>query len=90
MWSCVQLMMTVQRDSSAVQMGVVMSAKLECFLEFVSLRGESSALVKTSQLEMDATHGNTKLTIKFTSCTMSVCVCVCVCVGVCVCVCVRV
>ena len=79
MWSCVQLMMTVQRDSSAVQMGVVMSAKLECFLEFVSLRGESSVLVKASQLEMDATHGNTKLTINLpvALCLYVVCVCVC-------------
>ena len=57
MWSCVQLMMTVLRGNSAVQMGVVMCAKLECLLEYVSLRGKSIALVKDSQPEMDAIHG---------------------------------
>ena len=31
-WSCVQLMMTVLRGNSAVQMDVVMCAKLECLL----------------------------------------------------------
>jgi hypothetical protein len=50
-------MINVRRGNSAVQMGVVMCAKLECLLEFVSLRGKSTVLVKASQPEMDATHG---------------------------------
>ena len=50
-------MMDVLRGSSVVQMGVVMCAKLECLLEFASLMGKSTVLVKASQLEMDATPG---------------------------------
>ena len=72
MWSCVQLMMTVLRVNSAVQMGVVMCAKLECLLEFASLRGKSTALVKAFQLEMAATHG--KLIVSFTC--RSLCLCI--------------
>ena len=60
MWSYVRLMMDVLRGNSVVQMGVVTCVKLGChghLLGFVNLRGESTVLVKASQLVMDATHG---------------------------------
>ena len=66
-------MMNVRRGSCAVQMDVVKCAKLECLLEFVSLRGKSTVLVKASQLEMDAIHG------KLLKCYLLILLCVNLC-----------